>query len=138
MKTKTPKPEKSNIKFNYKTIKTFEDACTKLALDPAQLPDVSMIPEEFRKPIISVYKLILIFKAINNGWVPDWNDDSQYKYYPWYGVLSSGFGFSDSCYGYSNAISCVGSRLCTDTSEKAMYISEQFKAEYQEYFLYSK
>ena len=137
MSTKTKKTAKSDAKFDFKTIKTFADACTKLELDSAQLPDVSMIPEEFRKPIINAYKLMIIYKAINDGWVPDWNNRDQYKYFPWYGVLSSGFGFSASAYVCTYAYAYVGSRLCTDTSEKAMYVAEQFKAEYQEYFLYS-
>jgi len=124
---------KKDAKFDYKTIKTFEDACSKLGIDPTiTLP----VPEEFKKPMVAVYKLIIIYKAINNGWVPDWGNWDQYKYYPWYRVLSSGFGFSGSGYGYGDADAGVGSRLCTDTSEKAMYIAEQFKAEYQDYFLY--
>ena len=135
MATKT---KKSKVKFDFKTIKTFKDACTKLALDPEQLPDVSMIPEEFGKPIIAAYKLMIIFKAINDGWIPDWNDWSQYKYYPWFKVLSSGFGFSYSGYVNTFTSADVGSRLCTDTSEKAIFVAEQFKAEYQEYFLYSE
>lgn len=132
------KTAKNDTKFDFKTIKTFEDACTKLALNPAQLPDTSMIPEEFSKPIVAAYKLMIIFKAINNGWVPDWSDWSKYKYYPWYAVLSSGFGFSHSYYHCTYATTSVGSRLCTDTSDKAKFIAEQFKAEYQEYFLYSE
>ena len=122
--------------FDFRTIKTFEDACTKENIDPTALPDVSMIPKEFRKPIINAYKLLIIFKAINDGWRPDWSKLSQYKYFPWYRVLSSGFGFSYSGYLCAYSHTCVGSRLCTDTSEKALYIAEQFKAEYQEFFLY--
>jgi hypothetical protein len=136
MATKTKKTIKSIIKFDYKTIKTFEDACKKLNIDPKELPEVSIM--EFAKPIIAAYKLMIIYKAINNGWIPNWANYNQYKYYPWFKVLSSGFGFSGSGCGYVYSITCVGSRLCTDTSEKAMYIAEQFKAEYQEYFLYSK
>ena len=134
----TTKTKKSKLKFDFKTIKTFEDACTKLALDPKHLPEVSMILEEFGKPIIAAYKLMIIFKAINDGWVPDWNDWNQYKYYPWFRVLSSGFGFSGTIYAYALTSSSVGSRLCTDSSEKAMYVAGQFKAEYTEYFLYSE
>ncbi len=125
-------------KFDFRTIKSFEDACAKENIDPTALPDVSMIPEDLRKPIVSAYKLMIIFRAINNGWRPDWNKSSQGKYYPWYGVLSSGFGFSGSRYIYDYTLTCVGSRLCTDTSEKALYIADQFKTEYQEYFLYSE
>lgn len=78
---------------------------------------------------------MIIFKAINQGWVPDWGNTSEYKYYPWFWVAPSGAGFSLSTHYYSNTSTDVGSRLCTNTSEKAQYIAKQFEAEYQEYFL---
>jgi len=138
MTTKTKKSAKTNLSFDYKTIKTFEDACRKLDIDPTKLPDVSGIPEEFATPIVAAYKLMIIYKAINNGWIPNWNNCAQWKYYPWYGVLSSGFGFSGSGYDCDGTGASVGSRLCTDSSDKALYISEQFKKEYEDYFLYKK
>jgi hypothetical protein len=134
----TKKKEMKVQKFNFKTIKTFADACKKVGVDPAALPDVSLVMEEFRKPIIAAYKLLIVFKAINNDWRPDWSNWTQYKYYPWFNVSSSGFGFSYSYYGYGYAITGVGSRLCTDSSEKALYIAKQFGPEYQDYFLYSE
>lgn len=137
MAKKETKKAKEASKFDYKTIKSFADACRKLNIDPEQLPDVSMIPEEFRKAIINAYKLMIIYKAINDGWTPDWSNSNQYKYYPWFGVLGSGVGFSYSIYYCAYASTDVGSRLCTDTSEKALYIAEQFGTEYKEYFLYS-
>ena len=135
MKTKTQKKGAEN--FDFRTVKTFEDACKKEGIDPKALPDVNMIPETFRKAIINYYKLFIIFKAINNGWTPDWNDYSQYKYYPWLKILSSGsgFDFSDSSYYCVDAATFVGSRLCTDTAEKALYIGKQFCEEYAEFFL---
>ena len=138
MTTKTKKSVKSTPEFDFRTIKTFEDACLKLGLDSMKLPDVTSIPEELKKPIIANYKLHIIYKAINNGWKPDWINWDQYKYYPWFRVLSSGFGFSGSYYGYGDSDSIVGSRLCTDSSAKALYMGRQFKAEYQEYLLFSK
>jgi hypothetical protein len=132
------KSAKNQPVFDFRTIKSFEDACAKENIDPTALPEVSMIPEDLRKPIIAAYKLMIIFLAINNGWRPDWSKSSQWKYYPWYSVLSSGFGFSRSLYLFDRTDTTVGSRLCTDTSEKAMYIAEQFQEEYKEYFLYSE
>lgn len=138
MATKTKKSVKTETEFDYKTIKTFEDACKKLNLDPMKLPDVSGIPGEFARPIIAAYKLFVIYKAINNGWIPDWSNWRQYKYYPWFDVLSSGFGFSRSDCHCDYASADGGSRLCTDSSEKAIYIAKQFEAEYQDYLLFSK
>lgn len=140
---KTKKTAKNNQVFDYKTIKSFENACEKLNLDPKALPDVSMIPEELRKAIINGYKLMIIYKAINDGWTPNWNDSSEWKYYPWFWVeasaaRSSGFSFSRSHCHCTRTNASVGSRLCTDSSEKALYIAKTFQDEYKEYFLIQK
>jgi len=136
---KTAKKQNENAdQFDYKSIETFEDACKKLNVDPQKIPDVSGLTKEFAKPITAYYKLLIIYQAINNGWKPDWSDYNQYKYYPWYEVLSSGFGFSDSAYDYDFADACVGSRLCTDSRDKALYIAATFEAEYKDFFLYSE
>ena len=137
MTTKT-KETTTSKKFDYKKIKTFKDACKKLGIDPAKLPDLNGIPEEFHKPVIAGYKLMIVYKAINNGWKPDWSNYSQYKYYPWFEVLSSGFGFSGSYCFYAYARTDVSSRLCTDTSEKALYIAKQFEGIYKDYFLFTE
>lgn len=138
MTTKTKKEAKPKLKFDFKTIKTFEDACNKVSVDPSKLPEVSMIPEDLRKPIISAFNLMIIFLAINDGWKPNWGNYSEYKYYPWFYVLSSGFGFDSSDCGFTDTYSYVGSRLCTDTREKALYIAEQFGAEYKDFMLYTE
>jgi hypothetical protein len=136
MTKNTNDPAIKDLDFDFRTIKSFEDACAKSNVNPSQLPDVSMIPEGFQKPIVNAYKLMIIYLAINNGWVPDWRNSSQKKWYPYFQVAPSGAGFSDS-YDYCTlTFADVGSRLCTDTSEKALYIGRQFRAEYEENFLY--
>jgi hypothetical protein len=139
MKKEKKTTTKSDTKFDFRTIKTFEDACKKENVDPEKLPDVSMIPESFQKAIVNCYKLFIIFKAINNDWVANWNDYYQNKYYPWFRVLSSGSGFdfsnSNFNYDHSRTGTLIGSRLCTDSSEKALYIGKQFGEEYAEFFL---
>lgn len=126
-------------KFDYKSIKSFEDACKHLKLDSKKcLPDVTKLPEDIKKSVVAHAKLIIIYKAINNGWKPDWSNWNQYKYYPWLAVLSSGFGLDGSSFGCDFTASGVGSRLCTDSSDKALYIAEQFKDIYVDFFLYEK
>ena len=123
--------------FDYKTIKTFEDACKKENVNPKDLPIVDHLLPEFRKPTIAVYKLFIIFKAINNGWEADYTNGNQYKYFPWSIVLSSGVGFDYSYYDFGAAATSVGVRLCTNTPEKALYIAEQFKEIRADYLLYT-
>ena len=45
---------------------------------------------------INYEKLKLVVKAINQGWVPDWSNSNQRKWYPWFDVSPSGVGFSTS------------------------------------------
>ncbi|HLN56102.1 MAG TPA: hypothetical protein VK207_08920 [Bacteroidales bacterium] len=132
------KTEKTQVEFDYKTIKSFEDACAKCGMDPTALPEVSKLPADIGKMLIACHKLVIIFLAINNGWKPDWSNWNQYKYFPWFEVLSSGFGFSGSVYLCGHTRTGVGSRLCTDTSEKALYVAEQFKDLYRDYLLYTE
>jgi hypothetical protein len=122
----TAKSKKSVQAFDFRTIKTVEDAFKKTDYDSSKLPDLSMIPEKFRTQLSTCFLLMVIFEAINDGWEPDFSNHIQAKYYPWPWVLSSGFGFSRLDYVCVGAHSGVGSRLCTDTSEKALYILDQF------------
>lgn len=139
MNKKANKPTQQEApEFDFRTIKTFEDACKQVRITTA-LPDVShLMDDDLRKPVVAAYKLMVVFKAINNGWRPDWSNWNQNKYYPWFRVLSSGFGFSCSYYDCDRTNTNVGSRLCTDSSEKALYIATQFEELYKDYMLYSE
>ena len=123
--------------FDHKTIKSYEDACAKLGID-SKIPEFMEAIEEFRKPLIAAYKLMIIFKAINDGWVADYKNRDQYKYFPYFWVASSGFRFGNSCCGYDGTHSHVGVRLCTYSGEVAMYIASQFEQEYIDLFLYTE
>lgn len=109
----------------YTEIISFEAACAALGLDPLKiLPDVTMYPEKHQKAITANHKLIIIAEAIQEGWTPNWNDDDQYKWFPYFD-MENGFGFRDTCcwtYSYGS----VGSRLCFESSEKARWFGEQF------------
>jgi hypothetical protein len=109
----------------YKEIKTFEDACSKLGIEPV-LPIVTMLPESNQKAVIANYKLDIIQQAINEDWKPDWSNWNQYKYYPWFERSSSGVGFSCFGYYYGHSTSTVGSRRVFPSSEIANYMGKQF------------
>lgn len=120
-------------------IKSFEDACKHLGLNPNDLPVVDMLPEKDRKSIIAYYKLTIITRALNEGWEPDFSNWNEYKYYNWFYVeenkdqRSSGFRYCDTY--YTVAGTDIGSRLCFKNRELAKYATEQFKELYREYLL---
>ncbi|KAA6352398.1 hypothetical protein EZS27_000348 [termite gut metagenome] len=114
-------------------IKTFEDACKALGLDPANLPVVDMLPEKDRKSIISYYKLTIIIRALNEGWEPNFSDWNEYKYCNWFYLNAAGFAYAHTFPAASSASATVGSRLCFKTSELARYAHERFRDLYLEY-----
>ena len=120
-------------------IKTFEDACKSLNVDSEKvLPDVSAFPLVHQKALTAAAKLMIIITVLNGSWVPDWNNDDEYKYYPWFDMEKDennpdGLRLNDvNCY-YS--ASFVGSRLCFKSRDLAEYAAEQFLDLYKDYFL---
>ena len=136
MSKKSTKIEKAPV-FDYKTITSVEEACKKLNFDINSIPDLSILPgdlgEKFRGGILCA----IFIMAINNGWVPDYTNSNQAKYYPWVIASSpgSGFSFTNSDYCYDDTPADVGSRLCTDTSEKALWALECCKGHYEKWLL---
>jgi hypothetical protein len=122
-------------------LKTFEDACAVLGLDPEQvIPDFSRYPERDRNAMVAHAKLVIITRAANKltnsgeEWEPNWNNLKWDKYFPWFEMGgSSGFRFN----GYDGwgSYSSVGSRLCFITRHTAEYVGKQFVDLYRDYFV---
>lgn len=111
-------------------IKTYEDAERELGLTPE-----SMLPIKygiFSGPLEGLRKMMIIAAALNEGWVPDFSNSNQYKYYPWFGY-KAGFGFSHSACVGSHSITLLGSRLCFKSKDLAEYAGKQFQDIYNEF-----
>lgn len=140
---------------DYKSIKTYEDACEALGEEP-----VGDLGDHVDKHIIALIKLETISRAL---WGKDWQpkpdpDGSKYFYYPWFalytqsemdsmneedrGALLGANAYSGAYAGfgclvayrrssYSNAR--LGFRLCQETEEKAKYFGIQFKEIWADY-----
>lgn len=78
-------------------------------------------------------KLTIIAKALNEGWIPDWKNHSEYKYYPYFEMNGkTGFVFGVSYYDFGD--STVGSRICFHTRELADYAGRNFLSEYRDFY----
>ncbi|MBY0485665.1 MAG: hypothetical protein K2P85_00505 [Flavobacteriaceae bacterium] len=118
-------------------IKTFEDACKKLGINPEEIK--LAYPEQINhhaKALVAHIKLVIIIEALNDGWKPDWTNGEWDKYYPWFTMGgSSGVDFSYVGYDVWDSASCVGSRLALKSRELAKYAGTQFESLYKEYFV---
>jgi hypothetical protein len=118
-------------------VKTFEDACDVVGTLPDNVKTLlsyNGIDGEMRASVAHM-KLQIIAKALNEGWVPNWNKSSEYKYHPWFDFSSSS-GFSFSVYDCGCSRSPVGSRLCFKSRELAEYAGKQFTELYKDYMAF--
>ena len=112
--------EKKNIT---ERVKSFEDACCITGFIPT-------FSKWDTKDEIAFKKLKVIARALNEGWVPNWKNENEYKYAPYFRMLP--FGFDDSYYDIWSTYSYVGSRLCYKTKELAEYAGKQFEPLYKD------
>lgn len=144
---------------NYKTIKSYEDACEALGVSPIQ-------PEKMNvsKHIVALMKLETISKAL---WGKDFDPKPDPKgekcfWYPYFALYTqdeieglneaqrgallsahahngtyAGFGYLNTYIRSSNASAYIGFRLCQETEEKAQYFGTQFIELWAEYLSYN-
>lgn len=78
--------------------------------------------------------LKMLVAALNDGWIPNWDNSNEYKYYPYFDMRgSSGFRFDD--YDHWNSGSNVGSRLAYKSRELAEHAAKHFAAEYRKFMM---
>lgn len=115
--------KKENQKIT-ELVKSFEDA--RNMTGRPDVPDFSNLPTDMRKHFEAQYKMIVIAEALNEEWIPDWDNYDEYKYYPWFEMSPSSFAFGVSACVHAIADAGSGSRLKFRTRELAEYAAKQF------------
>lgn len=141
---------------DYKTIRTYEDACK--ALGEPIFEDPNNLPNH----IIALMKLETISRALwgrNFQPKPD-GEGSKVYWYPWFALWTkkevedmnpeqrgallaafcgayAGFGFLHAVIRSSHAYARIGFRLCQETEEKAKYFGQQFIELWAEYLKFN-
>ena len=100
---------------------------------------VTDINSKHIKALIALNKLFTIAEAWNkeDGFVPDFSDQNQDKWFPWFKYDENTARF---VYAFTNNASIlgyayIGSRLCFKTSERAKQFGKQFEDLYNKVFL---
>lgn len=144
---------------DYKTIRTYEDACEALGELPVNY-DEQLIP----KHVIALMKLETVSRAL---WGKDFQpqpdgEGSNSYYFPWFALYTqkevddmsekdrgallsanadvgahAGFGCLHTNGRSSHAGADVGFRLCQETEEKAIYFGRQFVKLWAEYICFN-
>ena len=119
-------------------VKSVEDAIRELGNNDVEVIQLNRMKSiGLQNHIIGNQELIVIAKALNEGWQPAWQNDNQFKYFPWFDMDDSSsagrFSFDDA--DILCSASAVGSRLCFKSEELADYAGTQFLELYRELFV---
>lgn len=91
------------------------------------------------KSLIALNKLFTIAEKWNkeDGFVPDFSNKKQWKYFPWfeYSKEAAGFVFANTNNMASAAIAFFGSRLCFKSESRAEAFGKKYVDLYNEVFL---
>ena len=91
------------------------------------------------KALIALNELFTIAQAWNkeDGFVPDFSDWEQDKWFPWfvYDKDAAGFVYTITTHAPASANARIGSRLCFKSSERAEQFGKQFADLYNKVFL---
>lgn len=120
-------------------IQSYEEACERVGVEPLTEERIKAL--ELRPDEVARKKLEVITAALNEGWSPDWNNTSEYKYYPYFYIeprkhgASAGLSYANTFYTASNAYAYFGSRLCFHDHETARYAGKTFTELYEQLLL---
>lgn len=109
-------------------VKTFADACLVLDIEPGSVWHPADEQDE-----IAYKQLKVIARALNEGWEPDYNNNNQRKWYPWF-YMDKPSGFRLFVVGYGRSATYVGARLVFKSEELARYAANQFLGLYSSYY----
>lgn len=113
-----------------KHVKSYADACSVLGIEP--MNEEVLVELGFTGEEIARRKVGTIAEALNEGWVPNWNDTEEFKYYPYFYIepnnsgAIAGISYAYTNYTLANTNAVFGSQLCFKTSALARYAGETF------------
>lgn len=122
-----------------KRVKSYADACAVLGIEP--MNEEVLVKLGFTGEEIARRKVGTIAEALNEGWVPNWNDTDEYKYYPWFYIdpntsgAPAGLSCASTSHAWTNAYASIGSRLCFKTSALARYAGKTFTELYTQFLI---
>lgn len=152
-----PKRAESNRPVTER-VKTFDDACHELGEAHPLVQHLNLFEHHLADhldgmdDVLAYLKMRIVVAALNEGWTPDWGNKDEYKWYPWFYILTEeeyndldddtkcrvvgrasghasaygGLVCSDASLVSSHSGTSSGARLAFKSKELAVYAGPQF------------
>ncbi|OPC53459.1 hypothetical protein [Elizabethkingia bruuniana] len=113
-------------------IKSIEDAINELGENDDEVIVLRALEVAgISNHILYTQWLVVITKALNEGWEPDWGNGQWDKWFNWFNMPSKNGRFSFYCSNYQYSVSVCASRLCFKSKDLAQYAAKQFINTYE-------
>lgn len=120
-----------------KEIKSVEDAFEIEGLDPKKIV-ITGVPERHVEALKALAKIFVVHDHVNPEYTPDYTiPERKFEAIHYMGSPSGG-GFSFYDFGYWLTSSFVGSRLVSESAEKARHIARICHEEYKAFKVYDR
>jgi len=115
---------KEVVKDITERIKTLNDAVSYLGDEDEEVTQLKLLQSVvgLSPHVVSQQEAIVIVKSLNEKYVFDWKDSSEYKYQIWWKMQEDGFAYYD--YNFYDAHSDVSARLCLKSRYLCEYIGK--------------
>lgn len=139
-------------------VKTFDDACHELGETHPLVQHLNRFEHHLADhldgmdDVLAYLKMRIVAAALNEGWTPDWGNKDEYKWYPWFYILTeeeyndlddddkcrvvgrasnSAVAYGGLVYSHADNVSSYsyadyGARLAFKAKELAIYAGQQF------------
>lgn len=112
-------------------IKTWTDVLVELNLKNSDVLPFADPQTKEQKSLNALAKIQKISQVLNEGWIPDFTNSNQSKYFPFF--KKSGAEWVVAYYNCWTGCACVGFGSYYKTSEIALYAGNQFGDIYNDY-----
>lgn len=105
-------------------VTTYSKVCTKLKESQIIEEYFNNFPKEDRKKLAAFAKIKQLERFYNQGWIPNWSNTSEYKYYPYFSLSSGGCLWFNGSLSYDSGFS----ELCGvyKTSEISNFVGKTY------------
>lgn len=129
-----------DVQEEVQEIASYEDAKKYLGLSDEPLMTICGVNKHHEKALLALSKLFTIAEAWNkeDGFVPDFSNESQYKYFPRFEYNEDAAGFVCAHTNWTATCVSVSSRLCFATRERAFDFGKKFESLHNDFLLLDK
>lgn len=102
---------------------TLQDCIDYLGKDDLEVINLRQLQKiNVSEHIVANQSAVILVKALNEDWTPNWNDSNEYKYFIWWNMQDNNFSYY--YFNHRHSGSYASARLCLKSSKLCQEIGK--------------